>query len=166
MAILPFWFSTEHLWSAITPFWLLTDDMSETHNRSRSKTAIREIGLHGEEFAFAIPGLSHLRHHVLFMLHPCATFVPSRKCYLILILVLCLRRSSTFESLIAHFNPSTHEALLHKKVQMYFYTNIYSIPNAFLSEQTLLVSFMDSGYRLCALWKRFLHPKSIHFILL
>ena len=25
MAIAPFWFSTEHLWSAITPFWLSTD---------------------------------------------------------------------------------------------------------------------------------------------
>ena len=23
----PFWFSTEHLWSAITPFWLSTDDI-------------------------------------------------------------------------------------------------------------------------------------------
>ena len=27
MAIAPFWFSTEHLWSAITPFWLSTDDI-------------------------------------------------------------------------------------------------------------------------------------------
>ena len=28
MAISQFWFSTEHLWSAITPFWLSTDDIS------------------------------------------------------------------------------------------------------------------------------------------
>ena len=28
MAIAPFWFSTEHRWSAITPFWLSTDEMS------------------------------------------------------------------------------------------------------------------------------------------
>ena len=28
MAIAPFWFSAEHLWSAITPFWLSTADMS------------------------------------------------------------------------------------------------------------------------------------------
>ena len=27
-AIAPFWFSTEHLWSAITPFWLSTDNMN------------------------------------------------------------------------------------------------------------------------------------------
>ena len=27
MAIAPFWFSTEHLWSAIAPFWLSADEM-------------------------------------------------------------------------------------------------------------------------------------------
>ena len=26
-AIVPFWFSMEHLWAVITPFWLSTDDM-------------------------------------------------------------------------------------------------------------------------------------------
>ena len=30
MAIAPFWFSTEHLWSAITPFRLSTDDIVKT----------------------------------------------------------------------------------------------------------------------------------------
>ena len=27
MAIVPFWFSTEHLWSSIAPFWLSADDI-------------------------------------------------------------------------------------------------------------------------------------------
>ena len=32
IAITPFWFSTEHCWSAITPFWLSTDDLSSSTN--------------------------------------------------------------------------------------------------------------------------------------
>ena len=35
-AILPFWFSTEHLWTSLTPFWLSVDDIwctkGKTHN--------------------------------------------------------------------------------------------------------------------------------------
>ena len=37
MATAPFWFSTEHLWSAIAPFWLSADVMQyRTRTRTRS----------------------------------------------------------------------------------------------------------------------------------
>ena len=71
MAIVPFWFSTKHLWTAIMPFWLSTDENDLHGNEKQGMHYMQKAWMEALAISTTVLDLEPRSGHICFFTYVC-----------------------------------------------------------------------------------------------